>query len=224
MASPSSPLDVSSFEPTSGLQGLYHKRLFSDNRELEQELRLKFEETTESLGQVNETAATNSRSTINGRNSEYNKTGSTISTSSLLNTLNEVTAAPASLESDAAEVHGLKSLEETSPPKSEWPPNGHNMRIVSIDTESCVVPKDMTPLRGYKYAQDMSELEELILHGETHDPEPTYQYYFHEAGYVMEFMEDPATWTFVDANNDHICGTDCPLYGALGYSSVEPST
>ncbi|TIA25232.1 hypothetical protein D6C83_07985, partial [Aureobasidium pullulans] len=66
-----------------------------------------------------------------------------------LNTLNEVTAAPASLESDAAEVHGLKSLEETSPPKSEWPPNGHNMRIVSIDTESRVVPNDMTPLRGY---------------------------------------------------------------------------
>ncbi|THW33849.1 hypothetical protein D6D22_08910 [Aureobasidium pullulans] len=62
------------------------------------------------------------------------------------------------LLTDAAEVHGLKSLEETSPPKSEWPPNGHNMRIVSIDTESCVVPKDMTPLRGYKYAQDMSEL------------------------------------------------------------------
>ncbi|THX47221.1 hypothetical protein D6D06_09721 [Aureobasidium pullulans] len=59
---------------------------------------------------------------------------------------------------DAAEVDGLKSLEETSPPKSEWPPNDHNMRIVSIDTESCVVPKDMTPLRGYKYAQYMSEL------------------------------------------------------------------
>ncbi|THW87545.1 hypothetical protein D6D17_08965 [Aureobasidium pullulans] len=68
-----------------------------------------------------------------------------MSTSSLLNTLNEVTAAPASLESDAAEVHGLKSLEETSPPKSEWPPNGHNMRIVSIDAESRVVPNDMNP-------------------------------------------------------------------------------
>ncbi|THW35583.1 hypothetical protein D6D25_05179 [Aureobasidium pullulans] len=62
------------------------------------------------------------------------------------------------LLTDAAEVHGLKSLEETSPPKSEWPPNGHNMRIVSIDTESRVVPKDMTPLRGYKYAQYMIEL------------------------------------------------------------------
>ncbi|KEQ79642.1 hypothetical protein M438DRAFT_144298 [Aureobasidium pullulans EXF-150] len=59
---------------------------------------------------------------------------------------------------DAAEVHGLKSLEETSPPKSEWPPNGNNIRTVSIDTESCVVPKDMTPLRGYKYAQYMIEL------------------------------------------------------------------
>ncbi|THX09130.1 hypothetical protein D6D13_06180 [Aureobasidium pullulans] len=207
---------------------------------------------------------------------------------------------------DAAEVHGLKNLEETSPPKSEWPPNGHNMRIVSIDTESCVVSRDMTPLIGYKYAQYMSELggafididticahhqdraldkklrrsfsafiitvdyvllsrcsmsaracntcsapdliehldkkvlvarmskvqlflfltlhapthlllcqsrstepssrdpsarrhlhprgpEELILHGETHDPEPTYQYYLRKAGYVMEFIEDPTT-------------------------------
>ncbi|THY86705.1 hypothetical protein D6C95_07516 [Aureobasidium pullulans] len=207
---------------------------------------------------------------------------------------------------DAAEVHGLRSLEETSPPKSEWPPNGHNMRIVSIDIESCVVPNDMTPLRDYKYAQYMSELggafigidticahhhdraldkklgrsfsafifivdyvlwscypmsaracntcsapdliehldkkalvakmskvqlflfltlhapthlllcqsrstepssrdpsarrplhprgpEELILHGETHDPEPTYQSYFRKAGYVMESIEDPTT-------------------------------
>ncbi|THY09233.1 hypothetical protein D6D02_06824 [Aureobasidium pullulans] len=158
------------------------------------------------------------------------------------------------LLTDAAEVHGLKSLEETSPPKSEWPPNGHNISIVSIDTESCVVPKDMIPLRGYKYAQYMSELviehldkkalvvkmskvqvllfltlhaptylllcqsrsaepssrdpsarrplhprgpEELILHGETHDPELTYQYYFRKAGYVMEFIEDPTTRTFV---------------------------
>jgi len=40
-------------------------------------------ETTESLGQVNETAVINTRSTINGRNNEYNKTGSTMSTSSL---------------------------------------------------------------------------------------------------------------------------------------------
>ncbi|THW97127.1 hypothetical protein D6D18_05578 [Aureobasidium pullulans] len=39
--------------------------------------------------------------------------------------------------------------------------------------------------------------EELILHGETHDPEPTYQYYFRKAGYVMEFIEDPTTRTFV---------------------------
>lgn len=35
---------------------------------------------------------------------------------------------------DAAEVHGLNSLEETGPPKSVWPPNGPNIRIVSIDT------------------------------------------------------------------------------------------
>ncbi|THX47226.1 hypothetical protein D6D08_10195 [Aureobasidium pullulans] len=39
--------------------------------------------------------------------------------------------------------------------------------------------------------------EEVILHGEGHDPALTYQYYVHEAGYVTEFAEDPATWTFV---------------------------
>ena len=39
--------------------------------------------------------------------------------------------------------------------------------------------------------------KELILHGETHDPELTYQYYFRKAGYVMEFIEDPTTRTFV---------------------------
>lgn len=39
--------------------------------------------------------------------------------------------------------------------------------------------------------------EELILHGETHDPQLTYQYYFRKAGYVMEFIEDPTTRTFV---------------------------
>jgi len=39
--------------------------------------------------------------------------------------------------------------------------------------------------------------EEVILHGEGHDPPLTYQYYVHEAGYVTEFAEDPATWTFV---------------------------
>ncbi|THZ64399.1 hypothetical protein D6C86_02477 [Aureobasidium pullulans] len=71
------------------------------------------------------------------------------------------------LLTDAAEVHGLKSLEQTSPPKSEWPPNGHNIRIVSIDTESCVVPKDMTPLRGYKYAQYMSELGGVFIDVDT---------------------------------------------------------
>ncbi|THY10313.1 hypothetical protein D6D01_09328 [Aureobasidium pullulans] len=66
--------------------------------------------------------------------------------------------------------------------------------------------------------------EELNLQGETHDPEPTYQYYVHEAGYVMDFMENPATWTFVNANDDHICNPYCPLCGALGHSNVEPST
>ncbi|THY69411.1 hypothetical protein D6C87_06497 [Aureobasidium pullulans] len=39
--------------------------------------------------------------------------------------------------------------------------------------------------------------EELILHGETHDPEPPYQYYLRKAGYVMEFIEDPTTRIFV---------------------------
>ncbi|KEQ79641.1 hypothetical protein M438DRAFT_409375 [Aureobasidium pullulans EXF-150] len=39
--------------------------------------------------------------------------------------------------------------------------------------------------------------EELILYGETHDPEPTYQYYFRKAWYVMVFIEDPTTRTFV---------------------------
>ncbi|THX99017.1 hypothetical protein D6D03_07538 [Aureobasidium pullulans] len=39
--------------------------------------------------------------------------------------------------------------------------------------------------------------EELILHGETHDPELTYQYYFRKAGYVVEFIEDSTTRTFV---------------------------
>ncbi|TIA05206.1 hypothetical protein D6C81_10537 [Aureobasidium pullulans] len=39
--------------------------------------------------------------------------------------------------------------------------------------------------------------EELILYGETHDPEPAYQYYFRKAGYVMVFIEDPTTRTFV---------------------------
>lgn len=35
---------------------------------------------------------------------------------------------------DAAEVHGLNALEEANSPKSVWPPDGHNIRIVSIDT------------------------------------------------------------------------------------------
>ncbi|THY93950.1 hypothetical protein D6C93_05480 [Aureobasidium pullulans] len=39
--------------------------------------------------------------------------------------------------------------------------------------------------------------EELILHGETHDPKLTYQYYLRKAGYVMEFIEDPTPRTFV---------------------------
>ncbi|THX27093.1 hypothetical protein D6D10_09558 [Aureobasidium pullulans] len=39
--------------------------------------------------------------------------------------------------------------------------------------------------------------EELILYGETHDPEPTYQCYFRKARYVMVFIEDPTTRTFV---------------------------
>ncbi|THX69501.1 hypothetical protein D6D05_08985 [Aureobasidium pullulans] len=39
--------------------------------------------------------------------------------------------------------------------------------------------------------------EQVILHGEGHDPALTYQYYVHEAGYVTESAEDPATWTFV---------------------------
>ncbi|THX38000.1 hypothetical protein D6D10_05437 [Aureobasidium pullulans] len=68
---------------------------------------------------------------------------------------------------DAAEVHGLNSLEETGPPKSVWPPNGPNIRIVSIDTESCVMPEDMNPVRGYKYAQYISELGGAFIDTDT---------------------------------------------------------
>ncbi|TIA44832.1 hypothetical protein D6C77_10782 [Aureobasidium pullulans] len=331
MASSSSPPDVSSFEPTSGQCTTSRVRLYqtlsaTQNQKQRSTHHLRVADEVEKdnyftdfRGQFWAEARTRvirlpeTSTTLFSHRLVY-RDGHLVDPSTIqhcaVDDATNTVLLTVQLLKDAAEVPGLKSLEETSPPKPEWPPNGHNMRIVSIDTESCVAPKDITPLRGYKCAQYMSELggafididtdcahhhdraldkklgrsfsafiiivgyvlwscypmsaracntcsapdliehldkkalvakmskvqlflfltlyapthlplcqsrstepssrdpsarrplqpqgpEELILHGETHDPEPTYQYYFRKSGYVMEFIEDPTTQTFV---------------------------
>ncbi|CAD0112301.1 unnamed protein product [Aureobasidium uvarum] len=57
---------------------------------------------------------------------------------------------------DIAQVDEVRSIEEGTPPKTAWPTNGPNIRILSLDT--CCLPEDTHRPRGYKYPTFMSEL------------------------------------------------------------------